>query len=203
MTYIRHRDRMVQSSVYEDLVDTLIAGRWLAGTTTRAIVDPLNPGNPAAQLTVTQADVLKLVGAHPIKVIDYFPEATGQGEAGTVGDGGAELNTLAMDDGQAGEPNPLELGSTAVEIPYRFNLAFWAASTGLAQALLNDLRDRYRGLWVKGDFVTLYDYNTDPDAPVLGMGVESFTYLRSVEEEASPHEVTMYYAQLTVLDEVD
>lgn len=204
MVYIRHRDRMVQESVYEDLVNTLIAFRWISGTTTRPVRDPYDGPDP----TVIQTDadqVLKMLGPNPITLIDYFPEATTD-EAGLVGEpasGQTALNTLAIDDGQPGEPVPVELGSTLVEIPYRFTLAFWASSVGIAQALMNDLRDRYRGLVVNTDAIALYDYNTDPSAPVVAMPVESFSYVRPAEEEASSHEATMFYAQLTITDTVD
>jgi len=204
MVYVRHRDRMVQESVYEDLVNTLIAFRWIPGTTTRPVRDPYDGPDP----TIVQTDpdqVLKMVKDHPITLIDYFPEATTD-ESGLVGEpasGQTALNTLAIDDGQAGEAIPLELGSTLAEIPYRFTLAFWAASVGIAQALLNDLRDRYRGLVVNTDAIVLYDYNTDPTVPVVPMAVESFTYVRPAEEQAAPNEATMFYAQLTITDQVD
>lgn len=204
MTYVRHRDRMVQESVYEDLVNTLIACRWIAGSTTREVIDPYDGPLP----TFVQTDpgqVLKMVKDHPVTLIDYFPEATTD-EAGLVGEPTSSqtpLNTLALDDGQPGEPMPLELGSTRVEVPYRFNFAFWASSTGVAQALMNDLRDRYRGLLVSTDAITLYDFNTDPTQPVTAMAVESFSYVRSADDDAAAFEATMYYAQLHITDEVD
>ena len=138
MTYIRHRDRMVQESVFEDLTNTLIALRWIPGTTTRAVYDPSNPNAGRQVITTTQDQVLKMVGAHPITLIDYFPEATSD-EAGLAGEpetSKTALNTLALDDGQAGEPIPLELGSSLAEIPYRFSFPFWASSVGVAQALI-------------------------------------------------------------------
>lgn len=205
MTYIRHRDRMVQESVYEDLVNTLIALRWIPGTTTRDVFDPYNPGNPRGPVTTTPTQVLKIVGEHPIQLIDYFPEATSD-DAAVVGDpesGQTALNTLAIDDGMAAEPVPIELGSRLVEMPYRFTFAFWAATVGVAQALLNDLRDRYRGLVVFPEVVPLYDYITDSTTAVLNMAVESFVYTRSAEDEAAPHEALMFYAQLVVTDIVD
>lgn len=206
MTYVRHRDRMVKQSVQEDLVNTLIACRWIPGTTTRAVVSPYNPGAGKVVVTTTQAQVLKLVGANPIELIDYFPEATTV-EAARAGDpdsGKTKPNTLATDDGQAGDPVPLELGSTLAEIPYRFTFAFWAASVGIAQALLNDLRDRYRGLIVNTDAIALYDFNVDPDAPVVAMPVESFSYVASGEDDLEgTYEATLFYAQLQITDQVD
>lgn len=203
--YIRHRDRMVQESVQEDLVNTLIAFRWIPGTTTRPVISPYAPSAGRQIVTTTEEQVLAIVGQNPIQLIDYFPEATSD-EAGLAGEpetGQTPLNTIAMDEGQPGEPIPIELGSTLVEIPYRFTFAFWAATNGIAQALLNDLRDRYRGLMVASDVVALYDYNVDPQTPVLFMDVNSFAYLRDTENEAAAHEATMYYAQLEVVDTVD
>lgn len=195
---------MVQESVFEDLVNTLIACRWVPGTTTRPILDPYEPAAGKQIVTTTKAEVLKIVGDYPLTLIDYFPESTG--EAAVAGDpesGHTALNTLAIDDGQPGEPILVELGSSMAEVPYRFNFAFWAASTGVAQALMNDLRDRYRGFLVASDSIALYDYNTDPEIPVCPMGVDGFSYVRSAEDETAAHEATMFYAQLTLTDQVD
>lgn len=205
MTYVRHRDRMVQESVQEDLVNTLIACRWMSGTTTRLVINPYGTDSTPQVVTTAPTQVMKLVKGKPITLIDYFPEATSD-EAALVGrpeTGQAKPNTLAMDDGQPGEPQPLELGSARAEMPYRFTFAFYASSTGVAQALMNDLRDRYRGQIVNSDMVVLYDYNVDPDTPVCAMAVESFSYVRSADDEsATPVEAAMFYAQLTVVDEV-
>ena len=205
MTYVRHRDRMVQQSVFEDLVNTLIALRWMEGTTSRPVVDPYAPTEGWQTVTTPADQVLKIVKGKPIQIVDYFPEMPEDGEA-VVADrdsGQTAPNTLAMDDGQAGEPSPLELGSNAVEVPYRFSMAFWASSVATAQALLNDLRDRYQGRVVSGDFINLYDYNVDPETVVTRMEVDAFQYLRPAEEAAALFEVTMYYAQLTLTDVVD
>ncbi|NUS01919.1 MAG: hypothetical protein HOV97_05070 [Nonomuraea sp.] len=205
MTYIRHRDRMVQESVFEDLTNTLIACRWVPGTTTRPVVSPYDIPAGKQIVATTQDQVLKIVGANPVTLIDYFPESTSddEGVAGEPASGHTPLNTLAIDDGQAGEPQLLELGSVMAEIPYRFSFAFWAANIGTAQALMNDLRDRYRGLIVNTDAVVLYDYNTDPDAPVTPMAVESFSYMRSADDQVASYEATLFYAQLTITDVVD
>ena len=205
MTYVRHRDRMVQQSVFEDLTNTLIAMRWVPGTTTREVISPYDVAAGRQIVSTAQDQVLKILGAHPINLIDYFPEATTD-ESGLAGDpasGRTPLNTLALDDGQAGEPQPLELGSTLAEIPYRFAFAFWASSVGVAQALMNDLRDRYRGLTVETDAIFLYDYNADPTTPVLAMPIDGFTYVRSADDQVAPYEATMFYAQLQLTDQVD
>lgn len=203
--YIRHRDRMVQKSVQEDLVNTLIAFRWIPGITTRPVFDPYNAGAPAAIVTTLEHQVMAIVGQDPIQLIDYFPEATSDdaGLAGEPQSGQTPPNTIAMDEGQPGEPVPIELGSTLSEIPYRFTFAFWAATNAIAQALLNDLRDRYRGLVIANDTIALYDYITDPTTPAGRLGCEGFSYMRDAEDTAAPHEATMYYALLEVSDEVD
>ena len=165
MTYVRHRDRMVQESVFEDLKNTLIACRWMPGTTSRAMLDPSDPSAPAAPITTTQDRVLKIVGTNPINLIDSFPEASeiqDETESEQAVRGQTPPNTLALDDAQAGEGQPAELGSTLTEVPYRFSLAFWGANVGIAQALMNDLRDRYAGRIIAADFIPLFDWNVDP-----------------------------------------
>lgn len=93
----------------------------------------------------------------------------------------------------------MELGSTATEVPYRFTLAISAESVGVAQALLNDLRDRYLGRIVNGEVIDLYDYNTDPTTPVARLDVDDFQYLRDDEVK----EVIVFYGQLLITDYVD
>ena len=88
MPYIRHRDRMVTASVYQDLKDTLIACRWLAGTTSRPVWNPNTPKvfnpvtgqydvPPAAVITTTPDQVLPLLQKMPMQLNDYFPETEG------------------------------------------------------------------------------------------------------------------------------
>lgn len=213
MTYVRHRDRMVQESVFQDLMDTLIACRWMPGTTSHPVVSPWDRAAGFQIVTTTPDQVLALIGTDadgqpaPINVIDYFPESTGDDdEVPVVGDeerGHTQLNTLALDDGQAGDPTPLELGSRAVLQPYLFHLAFYANSDALAKALLNDLRDRYRGVLVSGDFVRLYDFNTDPTTPVVSMEVDGFQYTRDTESVSYTAEARLFYGRLAITDFVD
>lgn len=200
--YVRHRDRMVQESVFEDLQNTLIACRWSAGTTTKPVVSPYAPNAGFQVVTTLPNQVLKAVAGSPVRLIDSFPEAesdTGP-SVGSPSSGKVEPNTLALDDPNISDPVPLELGSPLQEVVYRFNLAFWAETVGIAQAVLNDLRDRYQGRIVSGDFIHLYDYNTDPELSVCRMEVDAFAYTRDVEDLAASFELTLFYGQLTITD---
>jgi hypothetical protein len=210
--YVRHRDRMVQESVFEDLQNTLIACRWMAGTTSRKVINPYNPGAGWQYVTTQVGDVLKLVGkredgsAAQVTLIDYFPEAGGNndenGESRKT-----ELNTFAVDDGVPGEAQFVELGSNMQEQPYVFTMAFYASSDAVGKAVLNDLRDRYNGRLVTDDHLNLYNYNDpafDEDTPpVVRMEVEFFRFEKNVTDQATPWEVHLYFAELTITDVVD
>lgn len=210
--YVRHRDRMVQESVFEDLQNTLIACRWMHGTTSRKVVDPYAPELGWQIVTTAPADVLKLVGkrddGEPAEVvlIDYFPEAGGNddesGESRKT-----ELNTLAVDDGVPGEAQFVEMGSNMQEQPYVFTMAFYASSDAVAKAMLNDLRDRYNGRLVSDDHLDLYNYNDpafDQDTPpVVRMEIEFFRFEKNNSEQVTPWEVHLYFAELTLTDVVD
>lgn len=203
--YVRHRDRMVQESVIEDLKNTLIACRWKAGTTSRPVVSPYNPGAGLQLVTTTPTEVLKLLQGNELNVIDYFPETKEEARrAGQPATGKTPLNTLAVDAPHPGDTQPYELGSNAKEQPYLFNIAFYAVSDGAATALLNDLRDRYMGNLVRDDAIELFDFNlADPfDKPIVRMDVDTFAYARDVEQVA-PHEVHLFYGELTLTDYVD
>lgn len=203
--YVRHRDRMVQESVYEDLRDTLIACRWLSGTTTRRVVSPYAIGAGYQIVTTDADDLLKLADGSEVKIIDYFPEAGGNDDA-TGASRKTDPNTLAMDTGVAGDPEFIELGSNLQEMPYTFTFAFYAVSDGAALALMNDLRDRYLGRIVTDDHLNLYNFN-DPDfdidtAPVCRMEIDAFAYTQDAEA-VTPWEVHLYYGSLNILDIVD
>jgi hypothetical protein len=201
--YVRHRDRMVQASVIDDLQNTLIACRWKAGTTSRQVVSPYNVGAGLQTVTTAPNQVLKLLGSDPINVIDYFPESKEQARlAGLPESGKTPLNTLAVDQGRPAEPESIELGSSMMEQGYAFALAFYAASDAAAVALLNDLRDRYKGKIVRDDAIELFDYNNDATTPVVRMDVNGFVYAREVEQVA-PQEVHLFYGELTLSDYVD
>ena len=175
--YVRHRDRMVQESVFEDLQNTLIACRWLAGTTSRPVVspyDPSTPDHPRSYRIVTTApeETLRLLGTKggngtgngtpaQIVLIDYFPEAGGNDDEKRGASRKTEPNTLAVDTGVPQESVPIELGSNMEEKPYVFTIAFYATSDAVALAVMNDLRDRYAGRLVTDDHLDLYNFN-DP-----------------------------------------
>ena len=204
MTFIRHRDRMVQESVFEDLDNTLIACRWKAGTTTRAVLDPFTPGAPAAVITTSSNQVLKLVQGYPVQLVDFFRESGGATteEEAAVNKPNTPPNTLAIDDGQPGDSALLEMGSRITEQPYVFTMAFYGNSDSVAKALMNDLRDRYLGRIVTIDAIDLYDYNTDPDAVVCRMEVDAFRSSRNLEAVSAP-EVHLFFAELQITDFVE
>lgn len=193
--YVRHRDRMVQESVYQDLKDTLIACRWMAGTTSRPVYDPNDPMSGPTTLTVATNQVLPLAQSSPIVLIDYFPEAEGESFK-------TEPNTLALDNGTQGEQRLVELGSMSVEQSYVFTMAFWATSDAVALAVYNDLRDRYSGRIVRNETIQLWDFNSNASDPVAYMEVDQFRYSQNVDAVA-PAEVHLYFGELTITDLVD
>jgi hypothetical protein len=198
--YVRHRDRMIQESVFEDLSDTLIACRWMTGTTKRPVIDPYGLTAEPAIVTTTSGEVLKLAEGNPINLIDFFPEAE-EDDA----DHKTQPNTFACDGGRQAAPGePLELGSRALVVPYLFSMAFYAVSDGVAQAVLNDLRDRYQGFLVNGDYVPLYNYNApsfdDDTPPVLNMDCVSFLYNQNSDASVAPWEPHLYFAELRLED---
>lgn len=200
--YVRHRDRMIQESVFQDLRDTLIACRWLAGTTSQPVSDPYDPGT-VGLVTTSGTQVLKLLENNPVVLIDYFPEA--EDEKNRVADPASSktaLNTFALDNGRRGEATPRELGSSAQIVPYLFNMAFYATSDAVAAAVLNDLVDRYAGRLVRDDAIELWDYNTAATAPVVRMDIEGFRYTRNTEL-ATPANVHLYFGELQIVDDVD
>lgn len=204
--YVRHRDRMVQESVFRDVEDTLIACRWKAGTTRRKVIDPYDAGSGWKIVTTVADDLLKLLQGAEVKIIDYFPEAGGNDDE-TGQSRKTEPNTFAISTGEAGDAVPVELGSNMEEQPYTFTMAFYAVSDAVALALLNDLRDRYLGRLVRGDYVELYNYN-DPSydestTAVCHMEVERFGYSLSEDAAIAPHEVHLYFADLVITDVVD
>jgi len=201
--YVRHRDRMVQESVYQDLRDTLIACRWLEGTTSKPVADPYNAGVWGV-VTTAAIELLPLLENDPVVLIDYFPEAEGGSVAGEPSTGKTEINTLALDNGTRVGTAPVELGNQSAElITYRFNLAFYAASDGLAQAVLGDLADRYRGRLVRPEVIELWNFNSAAVDPVVRMEVESYSFTQNTDQQIAPHEVNLYFAELEVEDQVD
>lgn len=216
--YVRHRNRMIQESVFQDLRDTLIACRWMSGTTSHEVVDPEDPAAGWQIITTAQNEVLKIVGTRDdgttpaeVVLIDYFPEA-GRTDDGENADGSTEsrkteLNTLAIDAGEAQEPQFTELGSNMQEQQYVFTMAFYASSDAVALAVMSDLKDRYAGRIVSDDNLNLYNYN-DPTfgpstPPVVRMEIDAFRFRMNTDTQVSPWEVHLYFAELVLTDVVD
>jgi hypothetical protein len=208
---------MVQESVFQDLQDTLIACRWMSGTTTRPVVSPYDPSSGWQIVTTTADQVLPLTGRREdgskaeVVLIDYFPEAgrndDSENPAGEQESRKTELNTLAVDTGQPQDPEDVELGSNMIWQPYVFTLAFYASSDAVALALMNDLRDRYQGRIVSDDHLDLFNFNDpsyDPDAssPVVRMECDFFRYQQNADT-VTPWEVHLYFAELGITDVVD
>lgn len=194
MTYVRHRSRMVQMSVIQDLVDTLIACRWMAGTTSRAVTPP---GEGSARIVTTTDDqIFALAGGHPVTVLDYFPQSLGEENPAD----GVEPNTFAVDAGQAGDETQLEMGSDTVEQPYLFSFAFYASSDAMATAVMGDLKDRYAGRIVMPEAIMLHDFLADED--VLYMDVDTFRYARDLDMASGP-EAHITFAELAIVDIVE
>lgn len=212
--YVRHRDRMVAQSVFDDVKNTLIACRWMAGTTSRLVIDPYNVEDGWQIVTVTEADLLPLLGkkrSDPsavagVDVIDFFPEAGGNNDDQEASRK-TELNTLAVDQGVSDEASYVEMGSNMMEQPYTFTMAFYAESDAVALAVMNDLRDRYQGRLITDDKLDLFDYNkpgfNNTSPPVCRMDVERFTFERDLADKATPADVFLYFAQLELTDYVD
>lgn len=211
--YVRHRDRMVQESVFEDLQNTLIACRWLSGTTSRSVVDPNNPSAGWQVVTTQVSDILKLVGQRDdgslaqLVLLDYFPDKLNAVDDEDTRPIKTEFNTFAVDSGVTGEATPVELGSNMMLQPYLFSMAFYATSDAVAKAVMNDLRDRYQGRIVGDDHIDLYnfndpDYDQDTTPPVVRMEIDSFRYTQNTVE-TSAWGVNLYIAELQVTDFVD
>lgn len=216
--YVRHRNRMVQESVFQDLRNTLIAFRWMSGTTTRPVVDPDDP-NAGWQIITTDAnEVLKLVGTREddttvaeVVLIDYFPEASrnddGENPQGAQESRKTEKNTLAVDSGEAQDPQLIELGSNMMEQQYVFSMAFYASSEAVALALMSDLTDRYAGRAVSDDYLNLFNYNDptfdDETPPIARMEVDAFRFRMNTDTQVNPWEVNLFFAELVLTDTID
>lgn len=175
--YVRHRPRYVAQSVFDDLKRVLRSCGWL--------------GSTGAQL----AQPLGLIQGNPIEVIDAFPDQT-QGQK-------IALNTLAIDKGIPGEMVEYQLGggSPAFEQPYQFHMAFYANSDATAQALFQDLHDRYMGM-TDSPFITLYNSASATPIEVVRMEVEEFAFNKSVDAVA-PAEAHLHFARLVITDYLD
>lgn len=200
--YVRHRDRMIQESVFQDVRDTLIACRWLDGTTAQPVWNPQS--GVWEVVTTAPEDILPLLEGGPVHLIDYFPEAEGSDVVGEPEAAKVALNTLALDSGTRSGNAPMELGNRSAEyVLYRFNMALYASSDAVAQALMNDLADRYKGRLVRPDFIDLWDFNSTSTEPVVRMSAETFTYVANDDRSIQPHEVHLYFGELILEDQVD
>lgn len=106
-------------------------------------------------------------------------------------------NTFSMDNGRPGPIDEEELGGMYSR-HYQFALSFYAESDVVGLSMLEDLRDRYDGL-TDAPFISLYDFNTDPNIPVSRMEAISFGYAPDPEQTVKH----LYFAELIVQDFVD
>lgn len=213
-TYVRHRARMVRQSVYEDARHVLQAPRDYMG---RLADDPdvaLDGGQPDVYswLNDDLTRTLPLLGEYPLTFIEYFPEE------GLEAYEKIALNTLALDTGTADAEKEYELGGFYSQ-QWTFTFAINSSTDAVAQALFQDLNDRFVAR-VKmppqqelldnlevGDSapdpyaasrITLYNYVTTPPIPVTRMDVETFQFAKSVEQVAPG--VQLFFAELVITD---
>lgn len=192
MTYIRHRHRAVQESVFQDLQDTLIACRWVAGTTSRTVINPAN--STLQTVTTSEANLYPLAAKGNIQLIDFFPDDPKS----------PEINTFAIDSGMAGDAFDGEMGNSRLkEQQYIFTMAFYAETDALANSVFNDLKDRYEGRLVAPDAIPLFDYLSVSPTTVVGyLDIESFLFTKDPQGIA-PDTTQLYFGELTLLDYVD
>lgn len=208
--YVRHRDRMVEQSVVQDLRDTLVACRWMVGTTQRPVVDPVSPAGWVT-MTTNLTQVLPLAGKRSdgsttaaLVLVDYFPEAVNAEDRDQSRK--TEINTFAIDKGLPGESQYMEMGSNMMEQPYVFTMALYAGSDAIASAVMADLKDRYVGRIVRDDKIDLFNFNDpafdDDSPPVQRMEIDAFRHQQSADQ-ATPWNVNIWYAELHLTDYVD
>lgn len=186
-TYIRHRVRMIQESILDDLKNTLIACRWVAGTTSLPVN---NPETLAYEVVTTTEDETFGMIRTPIQVVDVFPEDAES----------ARVNTIAVGPGERGEDSLVEMGNGQLrEQPYTFSIALFLESDALAQAILSDLQDRYAGRIVNGESIPLINFNDDPDTPVAYLEVETFRFARDASMAGSSAG-ELFFAEINIVD---
>lgn len=192
MVYVRHRHRLVRESVFDDIHNTMIACRWMSGTTSHEVT---NPDTDVFEVVTTDpSDVFPLLDGHEVSLVDYFPESS----SGSPATAAVVLNTMAVAGGEIGDKSDMELGNRFAHYqPYKFGMALYASSDAVAHAIFGDLNDRYRGALVNSDNIALYDADGDF---VVDMEVSSFTYYRDVEVLA---EENLYFGILNIVDLVE
>lgn len=215
--YIRHRARHIRHSVYRDARHVLFTRRDFAG---RLAGDPDvatdSNGDPIVYSWLDTKDSgfqLPLLGQNPMTFIDYFPED------GLAAYEHIEPNTLALDNGRAEDEYQFEMGGFLAQ-EWTFNFALNAATDAIAQAVFQDLNDRYVGRVAvpprqelldnlqsgddepepfHSDLITLYNYATDPPIPTTRMEVESFRFAKNADEEVAPG-VQLFFGELVLTD---
>lgn len=215
MAYVRHRARMVRQSVYEDAKHVLSIPRDYAG---RLASDPdvakksFNVPDVYSWLDNDPTRTLPLLGEYPLTFIEYFPEE------GLEAYEKIALNTLALDTGTSDPEQEYELGGFYSQ-KWVFTFAINSSTDAVAQALFQDLNDRYvarvkvppqQELLANLELadnapdpyaasrITLYNYVTDPPIPVSRMEVETFQFAKSVEQVAPG--VQLFFAELVLMD---
>jgi hypothetical protein len=178
---------MIQESVADDLANTLIACRWMAGTTTRAVKNPAN--NLVEVVTTAPSAVYPLTAGSPVRIIDEFPD----------GSSTPVENTMAVSMPLPGDGEGIEMGSNFTEQPYLVSIGFYASTDALASAVLSDLKDRYEGRLVWGEAIPLINYLDDPDVIVSWMDVETFRYAAD-SETVAPDGPRLYFAEVGIVD---
>lgn len=170
--YVRWRPRMVRQSVYEDLVTTLEGLGWYSR----------DPNNPALNINLLEGE--------PLKLRETFPDES------EYQDRSVESNTLAMDHGTPSEEYEYEMGGMAAQ-DWTFTFAFYAVSDAAAQALLQDMADRYWGR-TEDPFISLFNYADATPSEVLRMEVDAFRFNRSVDQIYPGHD--LWFAEMVVTD---
>lgn len=169
MTYVRHRSRMVRQSVWDDLKVTLEDLDWTGSTP------------------------LAILNSKPVVLVDNLPEGS------RLKGSDISINTLAMDQGTAGEIYEYEMGGLLAQ-DYLFRFAFFAETEGVALALFQDMQDRYYS-FNTSNTVALYDYMQATPSKIVDMEVESFTSERAAEQPIIGMEI--FYARLDLVDFLD
>lgn len=163
--------------------------RWRTRMVRASVINDL-------KLTLTDTDWLGAtplgLRTIPIKVVD-----------GPASDPNKPLdkNTLALDNGMAGELELAQLGGGLFEQPYQFNFMFFAESDAVGHALMQDLADRYTGR-TGVPSLALYDFGQATPVFVCNMEVESFDYARAPGEVAA-YDQHLFFAELIITDFVE
>ena len=193
--YLRHRPRLVQQSVVTDLQDTLIACRWMVGTTSRAVLNPVT--GLVEVVTTGLDDVYPLAQDNqgavlPITLQEYFPE-----DAGEI----TRLNTFAVDVLKPEDPEDLELGSNAEERMYVFNFAGFFTSDAMGISVMSDLGDRYAGRLLGNESIDLIDFVADPATVAARMEIDVFRWTLDINGIAP--DAHLFFGELSIVDVVD